>query len=251
MDVIASQSLIDVAISTLFAARAPWPWSDRRELRTRAVTKVRPWRCTSTWLGKDHCVPRGGDPGRWCDQRIASPHDFLKCKPRIAPLYLPNSSGRTRTCDLAVNPGPDWSGGLALPVRAWVSSIAFHGSSGQTSSTLFAARAPWPWSDRRELRTRAVTKVRPWRYTSTWLGKDHCVPRGDDPDRWCDPRIAGPHDFLKCKPRIAPLYLSNSSGRTRTCDLAVNSRSLYQLSYRGNIKPTQMYYLFTSFRSVT
>ena len=26
---------------------------------------------------------------------------------------------------------------------------------------------------------------------------------------------------------------SGSPGRTRTCDLAVNSRSLYQLSYRG------------------
>lgn len=31
--------------------------------------------------------------------------------------------------------------------------------------------------------------------------------------------------------------LKTSPSRARTCDLAVNSRSLYQLSYRGMLKP--------------
>ena len=32
-----------------------------------------------------------------------------------------------------------------------------------------------------------------------------------------------------------PLELTGSPGKTRTCDKAVNSRSLYQLSYRGSV----------------
>jgi hypothetical protein len=32
-----------------------------------------------------------------------------------------------------------------------------------------------------------------------------------------------------------PLDFSGSPGRTRTCDKAVNSRLLYQLSYRGSV----------------
>ena len=34
-------------------------------------------------------------------------------------------------------------------------------------------------------------------------------------------------------PEPPPTWKAGSPGRTRTCDLAVNSRSLYQLSYRG------------------
>ena len=58
---------------------------------------------------------------------------------------------------------------------------------------------------------------------------DGCVP-ANCPSSQC--RIC-PQDSQVYKPRMDLRIFPNSPSRTRTYNLAVNSRSLYQLSYRG------------------
>ena len=61
----------------------------------------------------------------------------------------------------------------------------------------------------------------------------YVVKDGRPYPRWTLCRICR-LDSLRRRPRIGFLYFPNSPSRARTYNLAVNSRSLYQLSYRGN-----------------
>jgi hypothetical protein len=69
--------------------------------------------------------------------------------------------------------------------------------------------------------------------------------RGELTATHADPLIFWPKRRLRLKrerpPAVSPTALLRfgSPGRTRTSDQAVNSRSLYQLSYRGSKRPTR------------
>ncbi len=136
-----------------------------------------------------------------------------------------NSPSRTRTYDLAVNPGVP---GLALPIEQMLSYPA----SGLHRFDLFLTY--------HRFRTRAV-RLRPPQLPRTVLSRvlasDACgvvVFLDASFETFGMPNVESTVWVLEyVRPEWPRSLTHNSPSRTRTYDLAVNSRSLYQLSYRG------------------
>ncbi len=81
--------------------------------------------------------------------------------------------------------------------------------------------------------SKQVSTGRSWGSISLGQLRDYCAGIGGPQYLvWNLCRISLP-DSAGYTSRIASLYYPNSPSRTRTYNLAVNSRSLYQLSYRG------------------